>query len=104
MSGSEKKQIRIELTEDEYDVFREIATECGMAIEEAGHEALIEWAEHQHRVDSTDRAFTILDELGTVALSSMAATDARNESDIVEEWSGSDVSFTLADEPSEHRE
>lgn len=104
MSESEKMQIRIDLTEDEYDVFREIATECGLAVEEAGHDALIEWAERQHHVNPTDRAFTVLDELDEVSLPSTAATDARKESDIVEEWDGSDGSFTLAENPSEHRE
>lgn len=56
------------------------------------------------KVDPTDRAFTVLDELDEVSLPSTAATDARKESDIVAEWSGSDVSFTLAEDPSEHRE
>jgi hypothetical protein len=104
MRRSENKHIRIELTEGEYNAFREIAAECDMIIEEAAHEALIEWIEHRNQRDLTDRAFTVLDELDTMALSSTAATDARKESDIVDEWSGKDVSFTLAEDPSEHRE
>lgn len=103
MSETESKHVQTELTEDEYETFQEIATERGMTVKEAGHEALVRWAEQQHRADPTDRAFTVLDELDTETLPPSAATDAHQESDIVEEWSGSDVSFTLAEDPSEHR-
>ena len=106
MDGIDSKHLKIELTEDEYEAFQEIANKRGMTIEEVGYEALVEWIEHQHHVNSTDRAFTILDELDAdpESLPPTAATDARQESDIVEEWSGSDVSFTLAENLSEHRE
>lgn len=104
MSRAESKHVQTELTEAEYKTFREIANERDMTVKEASHEALVKWAEHQHRVDPTDRAFTVLDELDEVPLSSTATTDARQESDIVEEWSGSDVSFTVAENPSEHQE
>lgn len=103
MSQTDRKHVQTELTETEYESFREMATERGMTVKEAGHEALVRWAEQQRRPDPTDRAFTVLDELDTESLSSTAATDARTESDIVTEWSGSDISFTLTDNPTEHQ-
>jgi hypothetical protein len=77
-----------------------------MTIEEAVYEALVKWVENQNCVNSTDRAFTVIDELDSDAgsLPPTAATDARQGFDIIEEWSGNDVSFTLAENPSEHRE
>jgi hypothetical protein len=104
MNGTNIKHVQTELTEDEYETFREMTNELDMTIKEAGHEALVRWIEHQHNVDPTDRAFTVLDELDTVSLPPMAATDARQEPDIVDGWRGSDVSFTLTENPSEHRE
>ncbi len=103
MSHTDRKHVQTELTEDEYESFQEIAAERGMTVKEAGHEALVRWVERQRCPDPTDRAFTVLDELDTVPLPSTAATDARQESDIVEEWRGSDVSFMLAENPSDHQ-
>jgi hypothetical protein len=87
MDRTESKNVKIDLTENEY-------------------EALVTWIDHLHQVDPTDRAFTILEELDAdmESLPPTAATDVRYESDIIDEWSGSDVSFTLAENPSEHRE
>lgn len=103
MSQTDRKHVQTELTEDEYESFQEIATERGMTVKEAGHEALVRWVERQQHPDPADRAFTVLDELDARSLPSTAATDARQESDIVEEWRGGDVSFTLADDPSDHQ-
>jgi hypothetical protein len=106
MDGIDSKHMKIEMTENEYETFREIADKRGMSIEESGYEALVKWAEYQYPVDPTDRAFTVLEELDAdmESLPATAATDARYESDIIEEWRGRDVSFTLAENPSEHRE
>jgi hypothetical protein len=104
MDKTDTVHVQTESTEDEYEMFRKIIDECGMTIKETGHEAIVRWVENQQSVDPTDRAFTVLDELDETSLPPTAVTDTRHVSDIVEEWSGSDVSFTLADNPSEHRE
>ena len=100
MSSNDTKHVQTELNEDEYERFCEFAREHGLSLKEAGHEALIEWIERQQQADPNDPAFTILDDLEDEARSTSAATDAREEDDIVEEWHGSDESFTLADDPS----
>ena len=99
MSSNDTKHVQTELNEDEYERFCEFAREHGLSLKEAGHEALIEWIERQQQADPNDPAFTVLDDLEE-ARSTSAATDAREEDDIVEEWHGSDESFTLADDPS----
>jgi hypothetical protein len=100
MSSNDTKHVQTELNEDEYEQFRELAREHGLSLKEASHEALIEWAERQQEADPHDRAFTVLDELEEDSLPESAETDARNEDDLVEQWHGSDESFTLADDPS----
>jgi transcriptional accessory protein Tex/SPT6 len=100
MSGNDTKHVQTELSEDEYEQFREFAREHGLSIKEAGHEALVEWIERQQQADPNDPAFTVLDELEDESLPESAATDARSEDDLVEEWDGSGESFTLADDPS----
>jgi hypothetical protein len=100
MNSNDTEHVQTELSEDEYERFREFAREHGLSLKEAGHEALIEWIERQHRADPNDPAFTVLDDLEADALPASAETDAREEDDLVEEWDGSDESFTLADDPS----
>jgi hypothetical protein len=102
MSSNDTTHVQTELTEAEYERFREFAREHGLSLKEASHEALIEWVERQQRADPTDRAFTVLDELDADARPDVAATDAREEPNLIEEWHGSDKSFTLADDPSTH--
>lgn len=98
MSDNESKHVQTELDRDEYEAFREFARERGLTVKEAGHEALVSWIERQRRADPNDRAFTVLDELDD--LSAAAETDARLAADLVDEWTGDDVAFTLADDPS----
>lgn len=100
MSSNDTKHVQTELTKDEYERFREFASEHGLSLKEAGHEALIEWVERQQRADPNDPAFTVLDELEAESLPESAETDARDEADLIDEWNGSDESFTLADNPS----
>ncbi len=102
MSSNDTKHVQTELNKDEYERFREFAREHGMSLKEAGHKALIEWVERQQQADPNDRAFTVLDDLEADPLPESAATDARKEDDLTEEWHGSDESFTLADDPSAH--
>ena len=99
MSENESKHVQTELSEDEYEAFRKFARERGLTVKEAGHEALVGWVERQRRADPNDRAFTVLDELDDESLPASAETDARGEADLVEEWSGDDIEFTLADDP-----
>jgi hypothetical protein len=77
-----------------------LAREHGLSLKEAGHEALIEWVERQQRADPNDPAFTVLNDLDDESLPASAETDAREEADLVDEWHGSEESFTLADDPS----
>jgi hypothetical protein len=100
MSGNETKHVQTELSEEEYERFREFAREHGLSLKEAGHEAMIEWIERQQQADPNDPAFTVLDELDDESLPASAETDAREEDDLAEEWHGSDDSFTLAEDPS----
>lgn len=102
MSSNDTKHIQTELSEDEYEQFREFADEHGLSLKEAGYEAVIEWVERQKQADPNDRAFTVLDELDSSSLPETAETDARSEDDLVEEWHGSDETFTLAEDPSNH--
>lgn len=99
MSSNDTKHVQTELSEDEYERFRKFAREHGLSLKEAGHEALIEWIERQQRADPNDPAFTVLEELEASSLPDTAATDAREEDDLVEEWHGGDEPFTLADDP-----
>ena len=100
MSSNDTKHVQTELNEDEYERFRKFAREHGLSLKEAGHEALVEWIERQQQADPNDPAFTVLDDLEDESLPASAATDAREEDDLVEEWDGSDEPFTLADDPS----
>lgn len=100
MSRKDTKHVQTELSEEEYEQFRAFARDQGLSLKEAGQEALLEWIERQQRVDPTDPAFTALDDLEGDGLPASAATDARDEADIVSEWHGSDASFDLADDPS----
>lgn len=102
MSDSETKHVQTELSEDEYERFREFASEQGLSLKEAGHRAVLEWIKRQQQPDPNDPAFTVLDDLKATQSPESVATDARDEDDLVEEWHGSDESFTLADDPSSH--
>lgn len=100
MSSNDTKHVQTELSEDEYERFRKFAREHGLSIKEAGQEALLEWIERRQRPDPNDRAFTVLDDLEVDGLPETAATDARDEGDLVDEWHGGDEAWTLADDPS----
>lgn len=100
MSSKDSKHVQTELSEAEYERFREFAREQGLSLKDASHEALIEWIERQQQADPNDPAFTVLDALADEAPPPTAATDARTEADLVEEWHGSDESITIADDPS----
>lgn len=100
MSSNDSKHVQTELAEDEYERFQAFAEERGLTVKEAGHEALVSWVERQQQADPNDRAFTVLDELDDSSLPATADTDSRQEADLVEEWHGRDVEFTLADDPS----
>jgi hypothetical protein len=59
--------------------------------------------ERQQRANPNDPAFTVLDDLEETSLAGTAETDARAEDDLVEEWNGDDVEFTLAENLGEHQ-
>ncbi len=100
MASNDTKHVQTELSTDEYELFREFADEHDLSLKEAGYEAVVEWIERQQRADPNDRAFTVLEELEDASLPETADTDARAETEPVERWDGTDVSFTLADDPS----
>ena len=99
MSDSDSRHVQTELAGKEYEAFRKFAQERGMTVKEAGREALVKWVERQQRADPYDPAFIVLDELDEPSLPEPATTDARRETNPVDEWSGKDVDFTLADDP-----
>ena len=97
--SDDTRHVQIELDEDEYERFRRFTREHGLSLKEAGREALVEWIERQQRPNPNDRAFTVLDDLEAETAPDAANTDARNEADLVEEWHGSDESFTFTENP-----
>lgn len=101
MSKHEFKHVQTELTEDEYERFRQFASEQGLSLKEAGREALVSWIERQQQADPNDPAFTVLDELQELSFSESVETDARDEDDLVEEWHGDDVEFTVTENPAD---
>lgn len=100
MSSNDTKHVQTELSENEYEQFREFASEHGLSLKEAGREAVIEWIERQQHPDPDDPAFTVLTDLEDESLPASAATDARQEEDLGDEWHGSDESVSLMDNPS----
>jgi hypothetical protein len=99
-SSNDTKHVQTELTEDEYERFREFASEYGLSLKEAGHEALIEWIERQQQTDPNDPALTVLGDLKDESRPASAETAARDEDDLVDEWHGSDESVRFVDAPS----
>lgn len=100
MAEGESKHIQTKLPADEYEMFREFAENRGLTVKEASREALVQWIEQQQRVDPNDQAFTVLDDLDEDSLPSSAETNASQEDDQVTAWSGGDITFRLADDPS----
>jgi len=103
MSSNDTKHVQTELDADEYERFQAFAEEHGLSLKEAGREALVEWIDRRQQADPNDRAFTVLETLEEESLSETAATDARTETDIIDEWDGSEEAFTLADAPETSR-
>lgn len=104
MASNETKHVQTELDEDEYEAIRQLAEERGLSLKAAVHEALVAWIDRQRRADPNDRAFTVLDELEADDLPNTAATDARNEPDIVDDWDEDERDLDLADEPTAHQD
>ena len=103
MSKNEFKHVQTELTEDEYERFQQFASEQGLSLKEAGREALVSWIERQQQADPNDPAFTVLDELKELSFAESAETDARDEDDLVAEWHGEDVEFTVVEDPADRQ-
>lgn len=92
------KHVQAELTPAEYESFRRVANERALSVKAACHEAIMDWVDRHRQPDPTDRAFTVLDELEQPDRAT-AETDALAEADLVDEWSGDDVSVRLLDAP-----
>lgn len=86
---SSSKHVQTELSTEEYHHFKEIAQERELSLTAALHEAAEYWMEEHHQVDSNDPLFDILDELEEEPLPDKPRTDATEEDDLIEEWSGS---------------
>jgi len=99
MGSNDAKHVQTKLNEDEHERFRKFASEHDLSLKEAGYEALLKWIERQQQADPNDPVFTVLDDPDDGSLPASSATDAREEDDLVDEWYGSDESFTLADDP-----
>lgn len=91
MSSDDTKHVQTELSEAEYEQFRELASERDLSLKEAGHEAMREWLERQRRADPDDPAFTVLESLDGAELPDAADTDASTEADLPGAWDGRDV-------------
>lgn len=104
MASNETKHVQTELDEDEYEAIRQLAEERDLSLKSAVHEALVDWIDRQQRADPNDRAFTVLDELEEEGLPDTAATDARNESDLVDDWHEDEQDLELADDPTAHQD
>ena len=94
----EQKHVQTELSPDEYEAFRRLARERGLSVKAACREAIVDWVTRHQDPDPDDRAFTVLDELEAPSRAT-AETDALAEDDLVEDWSGDDVSVRLLDAP-----
>jgi len=89
---SDTKHVQTELNEDEYERFREFASEHGLAQGSRPRGA--------HRVDRTpaatdpdDPAFSVLDDFEGESLSASAATDAREKDNLADERHGGSAPF-----------
>jgi len=98
MASNETKHVQTELDEDEYEAIRQLANERGLSLKAAVREALVDWIDRQRRADPNDRAFTVLGELDDEPPNT-AATDARNEPDLVDDEDGEGPDFELARNP-----
>lgn len=98
MSRQETTHVQTELTGNEYEAFRTLAQEEGLTLKEACHQAVTDWIARQRSADPHDPAFTVLDELESAELPESAATDASEESDLVDEWEGSSEDWRLAED------
>ena len=99
MSENEAKHVQTTLSEEDYRRLREIADDRGITLGEASRTALKEWLNIQRGPNSADRAFTVLSELQAISTEDSARTDARTESDVVEEWRGLPEDVSLGNEP-----
>lgn len=88
--------IQTDLSDEEYERFRSLATERGLSIREALREATVLWIDEQDRVDAEDPLFTSVE---SVRSGSDGETETRaiDEADVVEEWSGDAAAVRVAD-------
>lgn len=83
----EYKYVQTRLPAADYNTLTEVATTLDKSITEIGREAIEQWLARIDAVDSADPLFASLDRLETAEdLPSSAQTDARTETDIVDEW------------------
>lgn len=96
---SDTKHVQTEFGDEEYEEFRELASERGLSLKGALKEAAENWMHEQRRVDPDDPLFDILDEVERATPSDAPETDARAEDDLIDEWDGATANLSLADDP-----
>lgn len=104
MASKETKHVQTELEDQDYDALRQLADERGLSLKQAVREALVDWIDRQQRADPTDPAFTVLEDLERDSLPASAETDARTESDIVDDEGDDEVALDLADDSRTHQD
>lgn len=98
-SMGETKHVQTEFADEEYEEFQVLANERGLSLKDALKEAAEQWVAEQRRVDPDDPLFAILDEVERDGWSAGSKTDARDEDDLLDDWSGEDADVRLADDP-----
>ena len=94
---SDTTHIQTEVTEETYDAFRRLAHERGLSIRAALQEATEAWVEHERQVDPDDPLFELVADAAGESLPDTARTNASDEDDLIDDWSGDASDTELAD-------
>lgn len=96
---SESTHVQTELSAEEYRHFKALARERGLSLTAALREAAGVWMEKQQEVDPDDPLFSILDRLDREPGPDVPRTNAADEDDLVEEWTGENVDIRPSGRP-----
>lgn len=97
---SDTTHMQTEVTEETYDAFRRLAHERGLSIRAALQEATEAWVERERQVDPDDPLFALVADAAGAAGESLpdtARTNASDEDDLIDGWSGDASDIELAD-------
>lgn len=94
---SDTTHMQTEVTEETYDAFRRLAHERGLSIRAALQEATEAWVERERQVDPDDPLFALVADAAGESLPDTARTNASDEDDLIDDWSGDASDIELAD-------